>query len=130
MALEPVLRYVILAEDWEQSHPHRNRINILGLLSSVDLPLPFPAFVPEMCCVVMLTECRGSGSVAIQCVFEETGRRVFGTQTREAPLGNDPLDIVIVPFRILECFFPSPGTYNIQFLFDGKVLGECPLRVR
>lgn len=132
MALEPVVRFVLLAEDWERRKGSANRINVLGLLSNLDVydEPPLPVYVAELCCIVGLTEWRGKGAVSLQCLFEETGQVTFRTNPRTVAMENDPLRVVIIPFRIRDCFFPNVGVYSIQFLYAGKVLGECPLRVR
>lgn len=55
---------------------------------------------------------------------------VFAMPFQEAKFGNDPLDVVLLPYRMRRCVFPYPGVYAVQFVFDGEVLGDCPLRVR
>lgn len=80
--------------------------------------------------VLVLTDGRGTGEVQVVCVVEETGQRVFASGIHRIVLGNDPLNRVIVPFRLQACPFPFPAMYSIQFWYNQVLLQECPLRVR
>ena len=33
-------------------------------------------------------------------------------------------------FRILECFFPAPGLYWVEFRYRGKMVARQPLEIR
>src|SRR5262245_23794978 len=117
MTLTPVVRYMLLCDDWQLNGPNRRRVSILGLIwnfHSVDEPA-YPLFYREFCVFLALTEGRGQGEGRIVCVFEETGETVFETGTRAIPFPDDPLEVVGVPFRIRNCTFPQPGRYSVQF---------------
>jgi hypothetical protein len=64
------------------------------------------------------------------CIFEETGQRIFGTPERSLSFGDDPLEVVGVPFRILDCWFPYSGHYSIQFWYNSELVDERPLSLR
>jgi hypothetical protein len=132
VAVMPVVRYMILCEDWAIDPSNPRRLNIYGLISnirSLDEP-PYPLLYPELCVFLALTEARGVGSGQIICVFEETGQRIFGTPFRHINFGNDPLEVIGLPFRIRDCRFPYAGMYSIQFWYNGIKVDERPLRLR
>jgi hypothetical protein len=132
MAIKPVVRYMLLCDDWQVDPENARRITIVGLLTNVhaiDDP-PYPLFYQEMCVFLVLTEGRGEGEGKIVCVFEDDGRKVFETRGRRIPFGPDPLEVVGVPFRIRECTFPKAGLYTVQFWYEGELVEERPLRMR
>ena len=132
MAVVPIVRYMILCEDWSIDPANAQRVNIQGLLTnidSIDQP-PYPLLFPELCVFLALTEGRGTGIAQINCTFEDTGQRIFGTPKRSVTFGNDPLEVVGVPFRIRDCIFPQTGLYSVQFWYNDFKLDERPLRLR
>jgi hypothetical protein len=132
MAITPVVRYMLLCDDWRLDGPHNRRVTIVGLLWSIHSldDAPFPLLYRELCVFLALTEGRGQGEGYIACVFEETGEKVFETHKRPIPFPPDPLEVVGVPFRIRDCTFPQAGRYSIQFWYDGVMVEERPLRLR
>jgi hypothetical protein len=132
MAIKPVVRYMLLCDDWRLEPGTSLRITILGLVSNIhaiDDP-PYPLLYKEMCVFLALTEGYGQGQGKIVCVYEETGQTAFETRTRPIPFGSDPLEVVGVPFRIRDCLFPQPGMYSVQFWYEGELVEERPLRLR
>ena len=131
-ALHPSVRYMILCEDWNVAPDNPRRVNILGLLTNIHSLSddPYPLLFRELCVFLALTEARGSGTAQIVCTFEETGRRIFGTPERKIAFGNDPLEVVGVPFRIRDCVFPEEGLYSIEFWYNGQKVEERALRLR
>jgi hypothetical protein len=131
-AVAPMIRYMLLGDDWKLDIAANRRVTIIGLLSNIhalDQP-PYPLLYRELCVFLVLTEGRGQGDGHIVCVFEESGQTIFETAKRPIALGDDPLEIVGVPFRIRDCRFPVPGLYSVQFWSDGKKVEERPLRLR
>ena len=132
MAIKPVVRYMLLCDDWRADDDNPHRITIIGLITNihaVDDP-PYPLFYREMCVFLALTEGRGKGKGKIVCVFEEDGRKIFETRARPISFGPDPVDVIGVPFRIRDCFFPQAGLYMVQFWYEGELVEERPLRMR
>jgi len=132
MAVSPTVRYMLLCDDWHVDADNRNRLTIVGLISSIraiDDP-PYPLLRQELCVFLILTGGRGQGEGHIVCVFEDTGQTIFESGRRPIAFGPDPLEVVGVPFRIRDCRFPFPGLYGIQFWYDGMKLAECPLLMR
>lgn len=132
MALIPIVRYMLLCDDWNLDPANHRRVTIIGLISNIhalDQP-PFPLQYRELCVFLALTEGRGQGEGQIVCVFEDSGQTMFQTGKRTISFGPDPLEIVGVPFRIRDCRFPFAGLYTIQFWYDGVKVEERPLRLR
>lgn len=132
MSLHPVVRYMILCEDWGHDPDNSKRIHIHGLLSnikSIDDP-PYPLLYEELCVFLALTETRGSGKAKIICILDETGQEIFSTKEHTCNFGEDPLEVVGVPFRIKDCTFPQAGLYSIQFWYENELIAGRPLRLR
>jgi hypothetical protein len=130
--MHPIVRYMILCEDWIAAPQDAPRVTIIGLLSNIrtiDQP-PYPLVYHQLCVFLALTEGRGEGTGRIACVFEETGQTVFQTPDRSIVFGRDPLEVVGVPFRIRDCPFPQPGVYSVEFWYDNERLQTCSLRLR
>jgi hypothetical protein len=132
VSLTPIVRYMILCNDWGLDPENENRVNIYGILSNispVDVPA-YPLVQAEMCVFLSLTELRGSGNARRRCVFQVTGELIFQTAAREIQGGVDRLEIIGVPFRIVGGLFPQPGFYAIQFWYNDVLMHECPLQLR
>jgi hypothetical protein len=132
MALKPVVRYMLLCDDWRIDPDNSRKLNILGLISnirSLEEP-PYPLRYREMCVFLALTEGRGRGEGKIVCVTEESGRKIFETPGREIMFGPDPLEITGVTFRIHDFTIPEAGLYSVQFWYDGELVEQRPLRLR
>ena len=130
--MHPVVRYMILCEDWIAAPQDAPRVTIIGLLSNIraiDEP-PYPLVYRQLCVFLALTEGRGAGTGKISCVLEETGETVFQTPNRPISFGPDPLEVVGVSFRIRDCPFPQPGMYSVEFWYDNERLQTCPLQLR
>jgi hypothetical protein len=132
MTISPIVRYMILCDDWHLDGPTGRRVTIVGLLwsiHSVDDP-PFPLCYREVCVFLALMESRGQGEGQVICIFEDTGEKVFETSKFLIRFPQDPLEVVGLPVRIRDCIFPRPGRYSVQFWYDGVLIEERPLRLR
>ena len=132
MAIRPVARYMLLCEGWRYEDRERRRLTVVGLLAT---PRPgkgqtFPFRHDEFCVVLGLSGGRGRATCQLFGVIEETGKRVFGIPPQEIEFGPDPLDVFGVTFRVQGAVFHEPGSYLIQFWYDGEMVEECTLMVR
>ena len=130
--MPPVVRHMILCEDWIAAPQDAPRVTIIGLLTNIraiDQP-PYPLVYRQLCIFLTLTDGRGEGKGKIVCRFEETGETVFQTPDRSIEFPADPLEVVGVPFRIRDCPFPQPGMYSLEFWYDSERLQTCSLRLR
>jgi hypothetical protein len=132
MPVPPVVRYMILCEDWTLESTASRRITTHGILTQIQPTeeRAYPALLDQLCVVMLLAEVRGDSELQIECVREETGRPAFMTPKHALAFGNDPLDVVIVPFRLLDCTFRHPGYYSVQFRYNGTIVEERSLLVR
>ena len=132
MAISPIVRYMLLCDDWRLDGPNNRRVTIIGLIWNIHSVVepPYPLFYREFCVFLALTEGRGQGEGHIVCILEENGQKVFETSKRPIQFRPDSLEVVGVPFRIRDCSFPHPGLYSVQFWYDGVLVEERPLRMR
>jgi len=132
MTIKPVVRYMLLCDDWELDPANNRRIIIHGLIANIhalDDP-PFPLLYQEMCVFLALTDGHGKGEGKIVCEYEASGQKVFETRSRLITFTLDPLEILGVPFRIRDISFPQAGLYSVQFWYEGELVDERPLRLR
>jgi hypothetical protein len=128
----PVVRYLIVCEDVQIDSNNPHRITLVGLISairSLDQP-PFPLLYPEICVFLQLTECRGPAQGRIEIQHADSGNVAFRTQTRSIPLGNDPLDIFGVTFRLRNCLFHQAGLYWVQFWYNDVMIAHQAVLLR
>lgn len=123
----PVVRYMLLCEDWCVNPSKPRRVNINRLISTIRAPA-FPAVWPEFCVFFVLTDGSGTGEGTIVCQ-DDQGENKFAIGPRPISFEN-PLELVAVPFRIRNSRFPQPGVYSIQFYYNAVLVGEQPLQVR
>ena len=125
--MSPLVRYMLLCEDWHLDTSKPKRVTISGLLSLIWAPAS-PVLVGELCVFVILTNGHEPGKVNVFCAAED-GSRIFETKRRDVAFSN-PLELVGVPFRIRNCRFPRESVYTIQFKFDGETIEERTLQVK
>ena len=132
MTLLPIVRHMILCQDWNVDDGASLLINVRGLLTSirsVELPA-YPMDYAELCLLVFLTECRGAADVMVTCVDDEHELVIYESRTHRVHAGDDPLAVVVFPFRMTALHFPGPGVYRFELWYNAKVLAEQPLRLR
>ena len=132
MAIKPVVRYMLLCDDWKADPANARRVTIIGLVTNLRTAglNAFPHTRRELCIFLTLTDGYRSGDGRIVCIDEETGRRVFETPPQPIAFGTDPLDVVGFAFRIRDCRFPRAGLYSVQFWYEQELVEERPLRLR
>lgn len=130
--IDPVVRLMLLCEDVRRD-PHKpNKLDILGLINSVEAvgEPPFPVGLPVLCVYLSVTGGRGTGQARIECRHADSGQVVFSGPTHTLSFPPDPLAVRSLVFRMRECLLPSPALYVVQFWYNGKPLAEQPLIVR
>ena len=132
MAIRPVVRYMLLCDDWWVGPANNRGVTIVGLISNIhalDDP-PFPLLYREMCVFLAFTDGHGQGQGKIACYYEASGQKVFETRSRTIAFGPDPLEVLGVSFRIRNISFPQAGLFSAQFWYEEELVEERPLRLR
>jgi hypothetical protein len=130
--LLPIVRHLILCQDIRSGEDEESRFSLIRLvhyLRSTTNP-PYPCRVKQLCAFILLTECRGPGTVALDILQEDTGTVIWQTATRPVAIPNDPLAMATIIYRERGCVFPEPGLYSVRFWYNGVVLAQEPLVMR
>jgi hypothetical protein len=128
--VHPVVRYLIACEDVRADPDDPQKVTLLNLITNIRAPqreAPYPFRRSELCVYVVLTECQGIGEVQIRLVEAEGDRDIFRNRPRTVKFVGDPLDSIGMRFRILNCRFPRPGLYRLQFCYNGTVIAQQPI---
>jgi hypothetical protein len=132
MAIRPVVRYMLLCDDWHADPDKAKRITIVGLVNSVGPRKgdEYPILIHQMCVFLLLTDGYGGANWQVVCVDDETGMVVHRSAERFLEFAKGPLDVVGVPVRIQDLVVPRPGSYTVEFWYDGQVVEERSFRAR
>jgi hypothetical protein len=130
--MDPIVRQLIVCQDWETYHANRNQLSALGIVSNIvaSKNTTFPAYCSGLCVLAFLTDIHREGDVALECVEEATGEVVFQGGPVHVVCPADPLRVVGYPFRSDPFTFPGPGVYLVRLSFDGRQIGESSFRAR
>ncbi len=130
--IAPSARYMIVCDEVLKDEQRPGKLMIVGLTTLVVWPwgATTPVCLERIVVLLILTDGRGTGMGRILCL-NETELPVFGSPRRPISFeGKDPAGHYGVTFKLLDCRFPAPGVYTIQFLFDEKVVSEQLVTVR
>ena len=129
--MHPVVRNLIVCEDMLRHPENSNKMTLVNVVSTIrpNDEFGFALTVPQLCVYAQVTECRGQGTIRLRIVHSDSGLIVFQSADHVLSFPNRPLDVVGVPFRILECTFPIPGLYDVELWFDEVCLTQHPIRV-
>jgi len=128
--LLPLVRHMLLCDDVQQSTSSPQKVNVLGLLSTiyVDHDARFP--VGFGCCVyVVLTEVRGPGTARVAIRAAETETLCYLGTSHRIEFRSDPLSVYGMTFRITHCRIPGSGLYWVEFRYNEVVLSREPILV-
>ena len=127
----PFVRHMLVCEHAEPAPHNAKRANVFGLFSNIVLRGESARFPIGMgfTVYVVLTECRGDGTVRILVSDAESGEICYRGTPHRAKLSSNPLDVHAAIFRVSECMLTHPGLYWIEFEFEGVVLRQEPIHV-
>ncbi len=128
--IPPVVRHVILCDDVQQTPTGKH--NVMGFCTSIrsEAEPPYPHRHPLLCVYVLMTNGRGTGSSRFVIRDATSEEEIARTPSRPLNFPRDPLQIHGVAHRILDCPFPEPGLYYVEFEVDGVVIASEPLLLR
>jgi hypothetical protein len=132
ITLAPRARYMLLCDEVVRDAQRPGKLTVVGLTSLVVWPAgtTTPVSLGRLVVLLILTDGYGAGTGHILC-SDENGFPVF--QSPPVPIsfaGKDPAGHYGVTFTLLDCRFPAPGVYTVQFLFDDSVVQDQLLTVR
>ncbi len=130
--VDPFIRHMLLCEDVRRDPNNPNKVDVLGLLSTIRAggESAFPLHLPVLCVYLEVSGGRGVGQARIDCRQADSGQVIFSTPPHPLTFSLDPLAVRFLIFRVTDCFFPEPGLYWVQFCYNQRILVEQPLVVR
>jgi hypothetical protein len=100
MNLPPIVKYMILCEDARLEGAPPGSLNIRALTYRlISRSGTFPAYLPDLCALLILRNGRGAGTGQVVGVHEDTGRTICRSAPQKLHLGTDPLGFKIAFFR-------------------------------
>src|SRR5581483_2746540 len=111
----PVAKAVYLCDEVRRD-PSTNKIHLFGLLNSIrpDEGTTFPFHLGRLCVFAQLTDGLGRFPGHVEIVNATTGDRIYRTPEHELTFPSRTR-LVYANFRILDCSFPEPGRYLVEF---------------
>jgi hypothetical protein len=130
--VDPVVRHMLLCDDVQRDPVNPNKVNVIGLVSTIQgvSEPPFPLLHPELCVYLQVTGGRGEGDAQIVVQHADSDQVVFSSPAHRLVFSTNPLSILGIIFRIQSCVFPGPGLYWVQFWYNQKRLAQQPLLTR
>jgi hypothetical protein len=103
---------------------------VLGAFDAVTVPAGagFPYALQRMCVFAQFAGGRGTFAFRVAVVDASTGDEVFGSPPHAVNLPGGHA-IVTTLFRLVDCPFPSPGTYVVQLFCSGVFVDDRRLTV-
>ena len=106
------------------------KLHLLGLLNSIRIDeAAFPFRLERLCVFVQMTDDLGTFAGYVEIVNARTGELVYRTPAHEWMFSRRT-QLVYANFRILNCLFPEPGSYLVEFYCGGTFVDDRVLRVR
>jgi hypothetical protein len=132
-AVHPIVRHMIVCDGvGTGGNPQHPTVNITGMAHVIRAKAgqSFPITHPVLCVYLVLTGGVGNGRCEVAVSDGDTELRLFGSPVHEIrhPAGRHELHGL--SFRLLDCVFPRPGLYWVEFRHDDTQLRREPLIVR
>jgi hypothetical protein len=132
-SIPPIVRHMLVCDAvGAGGAADRPTVNIAGMAHVVRAGPgeSFPLTYPVLCVYLVLTGGVGTGRGQVIVADGDTDQPQFGTPVHDIRHPADRHDIQGVVFRLLDCVFPRPGLYWVEFRHDGMVLRREPLILR
>jgi hypothetical protein len=130
--MQPHVLYLILCDNAQSDPNNYHRINVFGLLTSIQsraVP-PFPVVRPLFCALVVMTGGQGTGELLVRVSRDQTGDIIFNTRPRQVRFVGDPQAVVGMLFHLQNCCFPAAGLYWVEVVYQGSVLARQQLSLK
>jgi hypothetical protein len=131
-SIEPYIRHMILCKDATAEPGTAGSMNIHGMLSAITRQPDdsFPLRYPLVCAYIEFTSGRGEGKVRLEISHAGTEAVIFRSKTYKVVLGNNPLAVNTLRFRIKNCTFPEEGLYWVDLYWNNKSVRREALLAR
>lgn len=128
----PIVRYLIVCDDVVKDPNRPKRVTIVGLISAIRVVSdpPFPLLYRELVVFSQLTEVRAAGEIRVDVVRLDDDQLLSRTRAQAVNVGNDPLAIHGLVFRIRDVVFPAPGLHAVRLWYNDQQIAEQPFLLR
>ncbi len=128
-AFVPVAKAMILCDD-VVSDPKKEKVHLMGVFNAIRPrgDPPFPHRQPEFSIYLQLTDAQGKAPGQIVVRQADSDLLVFISPEHPIEL-VDRLQVKWVRFQLLNCLFPQPGLYWVEFVFGGRIVCEQRLHL-
>jgi hypothetical protein len=127
----PVVRYLVVCEDCRIDPINPRKISAIHLVGAVNPPhgKNYPVALKEVVGVCMLTEGRGSVRFRLE-IAKDFDPPIYQSADQATTFGPDPLQMVVLTFRVRNLLIPGPGVYEFRLVCDDAVLAVQYVRAR
>lgn len=126
--VEPFVRHMLLCEDVQKNPKNPNKVDVLGLLSTLTASgsPSFPMCLPVLCIYLEVAAGRGAGQGHIVCRHADSGDIIFSSPIHSLTFPPDPLAIQGVLIRLAECVFQGVAFIGFSFVTIKKYSLNSP----
>jgi hypothetical protein len=124
--IDPVVRHMILCDDVRRYPNNPNKIDIIGLLSTVRpaADSAYPLLLPNLCVFLSLTGGRGTGVGQINLRHADSGILLRSSAPVALTFPANPLALTGLIVRLRNCILPQPDLYWVEFCYNQKVIAQ------
>jgi hypothetical protein len=123
----PRVQAMVLCDDVEESDLESGTFHLKGVRSEIRVP-SFPYIRRQLCVFLQMSGHAGEASCHVEINRPETDEALYRYPSFVVSF-QGPVSVVPVFFQVLNCSFPAPGVYYIQFFHESKLIGERPLHL-
>ena len=124
----PRVQAMVLCDDIIESDQDSEAVDLIGVRAIVSVPV-FPTVLSQFCVFLQMSGHKGEANCHIEIESMATDDVVHEVEPLTFRF-DDPINVVPVHFRLVNCVFSSPGLYYVQVYCDSKLIGERPLLLR
>lgn len=119
--LQPVAKTMLLCQDVLPGPEGTDNVHLMNVCSSIRSRSdpPFPYRLPRLCVFLQLTDAEGEAP-GYMLVRQADSDRVVFKSVEHLIRFRDRLQLKWTLFHIIDCPFPDPGLYLVEFYFEGR----------